>query len=142
MNQNQANLFDSNEAVAAGLGEITKLFHPTGKREFIPIADETSRYLLRTVETPLARASDPITSHIAAAEHTASGNRARQQHQTIAAVRAYPGRTSQELAQLTRLDRYMLARRLPECVTAGAVRRGAISRCSVTGKLALTWYPV
>lgn len=96
----------------------------------------------RRVETPIARKSDPVSSHLAAAEITASGTRAHQQAQTIAAVRAYPGRTSQELAELTQIDRYTLARRLPECVTAGAVRKGEQRACSVTGRLALTWWPL
>lgn len=49
--------------------------------------------------------------------------------------------TSFELALLTDLDRYMLARRLPECETAGRVRRGAMRRCTVTGRLAMEWLP-
>lgn len=94
----------------------------------------------RCVETPIARCTDPESSHLAAAEITASGKRAHQQAQTIAAVRQYAGRTSQELCELTGLDRYMLARRLPECVTAGAVRKGVTRHCTVTGKQALTWW--
>lgn len=96
----------------------------------------------RGVSTPAARTSDPITSHLAAEQHTASGARAHQQAQTAAAVRAYPGKTSQELADLTRLDRYALARRLPECVTAGVVRKGTPRHCGITGRLALTWWPL
>lgn len=96
----------------------------------------------RRVETPIARRADPASSHLAAAEVTDSGTRAHQQAQTIAAVRAYPGRTSQELAELTQIDRYTLARRLPECVTAGAVRKGEQRACNVTGRLALTWWPL
>lgn len=96
---------------------------------------------VRRVETPIARKTDPTSSHLAAAEITASGARAHQQAQTIAAVRAYPGRTSQELAELTQIDRYTLARRLPECVTAGAVRKGEQRPCGVTDRLALTWWP-
>lgn len=97
---------------------------------------------LRRVETPIARRSDPESSHRAAAEITDSGARAHQQAQAIAAVRAYPGLTSQELSELTGLERYMLARRLPEAVTAGAIRKGEQRTCSVTGRLALTWWPV
>lgn len=93
----------------------------------------------RPVETPIARKTDPASSHLAAAEITSSGARAHQQAQTIAAVRAFPGLTSQELSDLTGLERYMLARRLPEAVTAGAVRKGEQRTCSVTGRLALTW---
>jgi hypothetical protein len=41
----------------------------------------------------------------------------------------------------TDLDRYMLARRLPEVVCAGLVRKGESKHCNVTGRLALTWWP-
>lgn len=94
----------------------------------------------RRVETPAARRTDPVTSHLAAEQHTASGKRAAQQVLTVAAVRAFPGRTSFELAMATNHDRYMLARRLPEVVCAGLVRKGDPKRCSVTGKTALTWW--
>lgn len=97
---------------------------------------------MRVVETPIARAKDPLSSHRAAAEITASGRRGQQIAQAIAAVRAFPGCTSQELCASTGIDRYTLARRLPEAVTAGCVCKGQQRACSVTGKLALTWYAV
>lgn len=96
---------------------------------------------LRRIETPAARTTDPETSRLAAEHHTASGARAHQLAQAIAAVRAFPGRTSFELAIATDLDRYMLARRLPEAVTAREVKKGDAKACSVTGRLALTWWP-
>lgn len=97
---------------------------------------------IRLVETPAARSSDPISSHRAANELTASGRRGQQIAQAIAAVRAFPGKTSQELADKTGICRFVLARRLPEAVTAGAIMKGIQRPCSVTGKLALTWYVV
>lgn len=97
--------------------------------------------VLRRVETPIARRTDAASSHEAARHITTTGKRAYQQ-QVTAAVRAFPGRTSFELAMATDLDRHMVARRLPECVTAGTVRKGEPKRCSITGRLALTWEPV
>lgn len=94
------------------------------------------------IQTPVARLADPATSHLAAEQITASGARAHQQHQAAAAVRAYPGMTSFELAMKTYLDRFMLARRLPECATAGTVFKGAARKCSVTGRAAITWHSV
>lgn len=93
------------------------------------------------VETPAARRTDPESSHRAAEEITASGKRAAQLALVIAAVRRFPGRTSMELAGLTGLDRYLLARRLPEAVTAGAVAKGAQRLCLRSDRLALTWNP-
>jgi hypothetical protein len=94
-----------------------------------------------TVSTPAARRRDPSTSHRAAEEHTASGVRGQHQKRAAQAVVDFPGRTSQELSRDAKLDRYMLARRLPECEEALVVRRGPARACSVTGKQALTWWP-
>lgn len=58
----------------------------------------------------------------------------------VEAVAQWPGKTSLELATCARMDRYVLARRLPECESAGAVRRGQGRRCSVSGRLAVTWW--
>lgn len=91
------------------------------------------------IETPAARNSDPISSHLAAARVTSNGSRAHQRNQASRAVQLFPGYTSQELCTLTHLDRYMLARRLPECST---VTKGAMRACSITGRLAVTWWPL
>ena len=53
-----------------------------------------------------------------------------------------PRRVETPAALATDLDRYMLARRLPECETGRAVKRGEPKRCSVSGKLAMAWWPV
>ena len=92
-------------------------------------------------DPPIARRTDPRSSHVAAREITADGSRKQQRNLTVAAVSAFPGRTSQELAELTHHDRYMLARRLPEAAKENRVHRGPIKRCSITNKLALTWFP-
>ncbi len=97
---------------------------------------------IRLVETPIARANDPESSHRAAAEITASGRRQQQIAMVINMVRKFPGMTSMELAGMTGEDRYVIARRLPEAVTAGAIVKGQQRACSVTGKLALTWWAV
>ena len=88
-----------------------------------------------------ARNTDPSTSHAAAEHVTVSGKRAAQQAITAKAVEQYPGLTSLELSRRARVDRYMLARRLPEVEETGQVRRGQERRCSVSGRLALTWWP-
>ena len=95
-----------------------------------------------TVATPAARTTDPHTSHLAAEEITASGARQQQIGVAIAAVRAHPGHTSMELANLTGHDRYMLARRLPDAETARAVSKGEARTCTISGRKAVTWNPV
>ncbi len=92
------------------------------------------------VRSPAARNTDPNSSHDAAAHVTLSGARAKQQAMAVKAVEQYPGLTSLELANRTSMDRYVLARRLPEAEEGLAVRRGQERRCSISGRLAITWW--
>lgn len=95
---------------------------------------------------PAANA-DPHTSHEAAAQVIASGQRDRNVILVAECVAAAPGRTSRELA-CTRLaidyglDRYECARRLSECETLGLVRRGGVRKCRESWKSAVTWWPI
>lgn len=89
-----------------------------------------------------ARSNDPLTSWDAAEHMVKSGRAAQQQSTAVAAVTAHPGMTSHELARHCTLDRYQLARRLPEVEDAGRVIRGEVRKCAVTGHKAATWWPV
>ena len=89
-----------------------------------------------------ARRTDPQTSHDAARHIVASGAQALQQNQALDAVDRNPGLTSNELARATGLDRYMLARRLPELCDSDRVVRGDARKCGVSGRSAATWWPV
>lgn len=91
--------------------------------------------------SPIARLTDPETSHLSAEEITKSGERARQQHAVLVLVKKYPSHTSMELSR-SGIDRHTIARRLPELESAGLVCRGQRRCCGVTGKMALTWRPV
>ena len=95
----------------------------------------------RRAETPAARATDPITSHIADQRHKRSGDQAFQRALAVATVNAYPGRTSFELAMKSGHDRHMLARRLPECARQGLVKKGVIVECTITRHKAISWWP-
>lgn len=95
----------------------------------------------RRIETPASRADDPASSHEAEAHINATGARAAQQKLAAQAVESYPGLTSMELAKRTGICRFTLARRLPECRTAGTVRQGRVRKCSVTGRSAQEWHP-
>ena len=52
----------------------------------------------------------------------ASGAMRGQRLLTLELVKKFPGRSSKELATLGTLDRYQLARRLPDLVELGHVR--------------------
>lgn len=91
--------------------------------------------------SPAARTADPITSQLAADEHTASGKRGRHIGIVIDAVRRHPGKTSAELAPLCALERHEVARRTSDAERCGAIRKGQIRRCDTSGRSAVTWWP-
>jgi hypothetical protein len=95
----------------------------------------------RRIETPAARLTDPESSHDAEAHINATGSRAEQQAQTVAAIRQFPGLTMRELSAATGIDRYVLGRRVSECETSGAVRRGVKRDCAVSKRKAEPWWP-
>lgn len=91
--------------------------------------------------TPAARSTDPQSSHLAAEKITRNGTRASQQQEVVRLVTDYPGHTSAELARRSgRLDRWQIARRLPECAPV-YVQRGKMRICRVTGNKCITWWP-
>lgn len=99
-------------------------------------------YTPRRIETPAARKTDSETSHAAACEVTANNTRHRHQRIVAAAVAANPGCTSRELTRYCELERHEIARRLPELVTAGDVRKGEARVCTLGQRSATTWWPV
>lgn len=92
--------------------------------------------------SPIARRHDPSTSHEAAEHVMKTGMRGRQQCEVFALVTAFPGHTSAELAAKSNLDRWTVARRLPELREAYLVKNGEKRECGETGLRALTWYCV
>lgn len=92
-------------------------------------------------DSPIARRLDPSTSHEAAEHVMKTGMRGRQQREVFALVTAYPGHTSAELAAKSNLDRWTVARRLPELRAAWRVKNGEKRVCGETGLKALVWYP-
>jgi len=103
---------------------------------------------LRRIETPAARRTDPESSHLAADHITKTNARSDRHHAILRAVQENPGLTSRELAKLSGGDRHEFAKRLPELRTAGAVLnpkdengKRKLTKCSVGGMLAMTWWP-
>jgi hypothetical protein len=84
-----------------------------------------------------ARRGDPSGSHAAAAEMNASGAARIQRERVIDLVYTHPGLSSNELAKhCDDLDRFQIARRLPEAEEIGEVHRR-----KVDGKRDLVWFP-
>lgn len=91
------------------------------------------------IQTPAARSSDPVTSHMAADEVTRNGTRQTQIELVVGMVQGNPGKTSAELAELTGHDRYMIARRLADACGIH-VKKGEPRKCDVSKRQAVTWW--
>jgi hypothetical protein len=98
--------------------------------------EEAQRPLL--ADTPRSRRADPVTSHEAAEAIKASGVLGRQQREVLEAVRKWPGLTSLELGARMSINRWAVARRLPE-LEPTHVRKGEPK--VVNGRRAVTWWP-
>lgn len=85
---------------------------------------------------PNARNTDPSTSIEAGEQVELSGNAHFQRELALDAVKRNPGLTSKELSQATGIDRYQLARRLPELTE---VKQGDKRICAVSGRPCVTW---
>ena len=96
----------------------------------------------------LSRNTDPDTSRMAAQRTVASGRRDDHIGRIVAAVRANPGATSAELAQITGLERHEAARRTSDAAHDGLIRKriGPDGKpmkrtCGVSGHAAVVWLP-
>ncbi|OFW99283.1 MAG: hypothetical protein A3E78_11900 [Alphaproteobacteria bacterium RIFCSPHIGHO2_12_FULL_63_12] len=84
---------------------------------------------------PMARATDHDSSHAAADKLEASGKAQVQRNLVLSLVQRWPGMSSGQLARLGAVDRYVVARRLPELRSEGKV-----SAVKPAGK-EITWFP-
>lgn len=89
---------------------------------------------------PLARTTDPVTSH----ESVPDPETLAELHRWAAeCVRLSPGRTQRELgAMYCPTDPRRIGRRLNEIEKMGTVKRGDKRLCRISGRPAQTWWPV
>lgn len=90
-----------------------------------------------------ARAYDLSSSHAAADAIETSGKAQHHREILLAVVREHPGLTSAEITQYCELDRWQVARRLPELRNGKLVYNSDKKReCRMLGSLAFEWHPV
>lgn len=108
--------------------------------------DELSRFDPVPPHFPRARVTDASSSHQAAAIQESTGKAKADAALVLEALRGFPNCTTRELAVHARLDRYMVARRMPELAEAGLATRHEPGKgsapCSVTKRVAIRWRPV
>lgn len=87
----------------------------------------------------MARRTDAVSSHEAAADNVASGRHGQQCQLVLSCLAKCDGSTSAELAARFGLDRVMVARRLPDLERQGLVVRCGVRPCVATGRSGIEW---
>jgi len=92
--------------------------------------------------TPIAKNTDPASSHIAAERMDDSGARMRNVVRVSRYVRTHPGSTAAELqALIGDLDVVEVQRRLSDMKNAGNAHHGPRLRyCRIAGQRVVTWW--
>jgi hypothetical protein len=91
------------------------------------------------VAHPMARATDPESSHLAAKSIEERGKARAHRILVESYVYRAPGKTSKELSEMPwcELDRHEVARRLSEVEREG----GIVSKADAKGRKELRWFP-
>lgn len=91
---------------------------------------------------PLARITDPETSHEAAADQIESERRDNHAERVLEVVRKMPGCSYRELADAAEFPEAVeVIRRLDDLRKAGLVHAGDKRRCSISGRPSQVWFP-
>lgn len=88
---------------------------------------------------PLARTSDPATSHEAAAKIVS--RLGEEQEWALGILRANPGKTSNELDDIAGTPKGDVRKRLPELERLGLAYRDGVRACGVSGNKCGVWWP-
>lgn len=93
-----------------------------------------------TIFPPASHSVDPRSSFQAEKRITKSGRRETLYNQVLSALKANPGVTGAELAQIMGIDKYSVRRRLSDCKNKNTAIQGESRVCKVDGELAVTWW--
>jgi hypothetical protein len=96
---------------------------------------------LTLFDQPLARKTDPITSHEAAYDMVESGKVGRHEAIILQGVRRNPGLTCPELARVLPLRYDQIHKRMRGMVRKGLIVDGPIRKCTQYGSPRVTWNP-
>jgi hypothetical protein len=107
----------------------------------LTLEPETPRPVRVPYRPPLARSTDPATSHIAADQVTRSGRRASLNQAVLAFLRVSGDSfTYREIAaRIGERDAVNVMRRLNDLRKTGAAEKCGARNCSVNGNLMTTW---
>jgi hypothetical protein len=105
-----------------------------------PSSSKPRRPVFAKRGAPLAATADPASSALAAAHIDANGTRQSRKAAVLAFLRNQRApMTSFELARAAGMDRYAVARALPDLRHDHMVERVEMRACRVTGRQSFTW---
>lgn len=90
----------------------------------------------------ISRSGDPATSHLAAEQIANDGTLGRRLQQALDAVTAHPGLTDNELEVTCGGFNGSIRKRNNDLRHLGILRNGPDRKCTVTERMAQTWYVV
>jgi len=88
---------------------------------------------------PVAKTNDPVTSWEAGEEIHETGTAQRHVEIILCTLSPHHSLTSAEIAAECELDRWQVARRLPEMERKNLAERWEIRKCAVTNRKCVTW---
>ncbi len=98
---------------------------------------------MRPPNIPIARDSDPSSSHEAGDEVTESGRRKAQMERIVIQLRAHPNSTTHELKKgLPGLNEVQICKRLNDLKEANLAEKVGIRKCRVSKRRIQTWRAV
>lgn len=87
-----------------------------------------------------SRNSDPMTSHLAEAETTTTGQRVSLMMRAVEYVKDHQGFTAGEIAHALDMERSEVSKRLADARALGLVENREPRRCMVKKSTMMTWY--
>jgi len=119
----------------AKIDEVEKL---EARRELLIKQSEKG---IMNIQTPAAKNTDPITSHMAVDEVNGSGKRITNQQIVLDALRLMNGSTGAEIAKESGLEVHEVRRRLNDLAGLFA-SQGSHRKCKVANRVVQTWWLV
>jgi len=119
--------------------ETKLLFEPLKQR---PDVLKLGQNFEKDFARPLSHRNDSLGSYQSGERMLKFGKLRGQTQAVYNALKSHPNKTSAELARLSDLDRYMVARRLPVLASRGLAERGPERLCSICRCQCFTWRPL
>ena len=112
---------------------------PISRRRAEPMLLDVFRRDIAAPMPPVARTTDPASSHAAESEINSNGTRSAQSREVLEALKRHGPATTAELSEASGMSRHIIGRRISDLVHGGLVVRGVLRTCKVGNRMATEW---